>query len=299
MAGTRIDIEGSGAGAQRSDRDVRLMFYVGVPVITALLFGLNRAGMARLLPDAWAVPYWIGLALPLWLLLDGCTRLAHRALGRYRPHRWLLLFLGSLIAMAVFSFYVDAYAGFFAGRFLAGQSYSVATPFPEAFLDLRRFVAYSGVPIYWIAIALFFARYFRFPPYVVAESGANSVAGSMPRAELTAPATNAFGLPERTGFLALVPFHLGTEVISLRAEDHYVRVMTDKGNALIRYRFADALAEVRSLPGIQVHRSHWVATRAIERVRSDSRGYHIILNDGSEAPVSRTNIGVLKAAGLI
>jgi DNA-binding LytR/AlgR family response regulator len=112
------------------------------------------------------------------------------------------------------------------------------------------------------------------------------------------PATNSYGLPERTGFRALLPFHLGSEVVSLQAEDHYVRVVTDKGNALVRYRFADALAEVRGLPGIQVHRSHWVAVRAVERVRTDAKGHRLVLNDGSEVPVSRSNVGVLKAAGL-
>jgi DNA-binding LytR/AlgR family response regulator len=88
-------------------------------------------------------------------------------------------------------------------------------------------------------------------------------------------------------------------MVSLSAEDHYVRVVTDHGNALIRYRFSDALSEVRGLPGIQVHRSHWVAVRAIERVRSSGKTYCLVLKDGSEFPVSRTNVGVLREAGLI
>lgn len=110
---------------------------------------------------------------------------------------------------------------------------------------------------------------------------------------------NEFGFPVRQGFTALLPYHLGIELVSLSAEDHYIRVVTDKGNALIRYRSADALSEVRQLPGIQVHRSHWVAIQAFERVRTSSKGYQLILSDGSDVPVSRTNIGLLKAAGLL
>ena len=42
-------------------------------------------------------------------------------------------------------------------------------------------------------------------------------------------------------------------------EDHYVRVFTDAGESLILLRLSDAMAEVRDVPGLQIHRSHWVA----------------------------------------
>lgn len=280
-----------------SSAQVRVLFYLGVPGLTALLFALNQAGMARLLPSEWDIPYWIGLTIPLWILLDLCSRAVNLTFRAWQPHRWLVLLGGSLIGMAIFSPYVAAYTALFATQVLGSVStYTVSPPFPEAFLDLRRFVAYSGVPIYWIAVSLFFAKYFRFPNYLVIAPPAGPMPVIPP--DVT-PTLNDYGIPERKGIRALLPYHLGTEIQSLRAEDHYVRVVTDKGNALVRYRFSDALNEVRGLPGIQAHRSHWVAVRAIERVQTEGRGYRLILGDGSEVPVSRTNIGVLKSAGLI
>ena len=274
---------------------VRLLFYVGVPGMTALLFGLNHAGMARLLPTPWAIPYWLGLAIPLWALLDLSSRAVHMIFARFDPHRWLVLLGGSLVAMALFSPYVMAYTSLISGALLDGAEYRVSIPFPEAFLDLRRFAAFSGVPIYWIVVALFFARYFGFPPYLV-PTGARETEAAIASAP---PATNAYGLVERTGFRALLPYHLGTDIVSLSAEDHYLRVCTDQGNALIRYRFGDALREVADIPGIQAHRSHWVAVRSIARIQSDGKNYRLILADASEIPVSRTNVGVLKAARLL
>jgi len=282
--------------ADAGGAQVRVLFYIGVPGLTALLFALNQAGMARVLPTGWDIPYWLGLTVPLWLLLDLCSRSLHLVFRAWRPHRWLVLLGGSLLAMAVFSPYVEAYAAMFSTRVLGGSSYPVSPPFPEAFLDLRRFAAYSGVPIYWIAVALFFARYFRFPAYLVAGSPVPRAIPLGPEPEVT---VNDYGVPERKGLRALLPYHLGTDILSLRAEDHYVRVVTDKGNALVRYRFSDALNEVRGLPGIQVHRSHWVAVRAVERVQSERRGYRLVLKDGTDIPVSRTNIGVLKSVGLL
>lgn len=294
-----IEPMGEEAAGRFHDARIRLAFYVGVPALTALLFGLNQTGMSRLLPNGWAVPYWLGITLPLWALLDLCSRGVNRLFQRAKPHRWLVLLGGALAAMALFSPYIAAYTDLVAGRLLNGQAYRVQPPFPEAFLDLRRFVAYSGVPIYWIAIALFFARHFRFPPYLVRDEAAAAPAARPPQTEAPPePARNAFGLPERSGLMALTPYHLGSDIVSLQAEDHYVRVVTERGNALVRYRFSDALNEVRSMPGIQVHRSHWVAVGAVERVRSDAKGHRLVLKDGTEVPVSRSNIGVLRAAGL-
>jgi len=48
--------------------------------------------------------------------------------------------------------------------------------------------------------------------------------------------------------------------MALTAEDHYLRVITDKGSALILMKFEDALAALNGYPGIQTHRSWWLAS---------------------------------------
>jgi hypothetical protein len=292
-----VDIAASANETTRSPwfRDrlkTKLLFYVGVPTFTALIFGLNQTGMARLLPKAMALPYWLGIAIPLWALLDVCSRATAMATKRYSLKPWLVLLIGCLFGMAIFSPYVIAYVGLFSRLLPAGTSYTVNTPFPEAFLDLRRFIGFSGVPIYWIVTSLIFARSFGFPSYLLDNEPSETV-------KPPSPAQESLAIQERTGFRALIPYHLGLDVTALQAEDHYVRVMTEKGNVLLRYRFSDALQEVRGLPGVQVHRSHWVATSAIERVETNGKCYNLHLRNGSVVPVSRSNIGLLRAAGLI
>jgi hypothetical protein len=287
-------VETSRLGWSRDRLKTRLLFYVGVPALTALLFALNQAGMARLLPKGLAFVYWLGLCIPLWALLDACSRATAVLARKYQPKPWLVLLIGGLVAMGLFSPYVIAYVDLFSRLLPPGTSYSVNTPFPEAFLDLRRFMAFSGVPIYWIVVALTFVRLFSFPSYLVAQGD-----GSSPAPVDTAP-KEAVPVPqERTGFRALVPYHLGLNVIALRAEDHYVRVITDKGEALLRYRFSDALKEMRGSSGVQVHRSHWVALAGIARVESTGKCCNLHLTTGAVVPVSRSNMGVLRAADLI
>ena len=76
-------------------------------------------------------------------------------------------------------------------------------------------------------------------------------------------------------------------LLHLAVEDHYVDVVTTRGHDLLLIRFADALAEVGPDEGMQVHRSHWVADRAVERVVSDNGRLTIHLSTGCRVPVSR------------
>ena len=83
----------------------------------------------------------------------------------------------------------------------------------------------------------------------------------------------------------------------MSAEDHYLRVRTDRGEALILMRLSDAVAACDGLDGARTHRSWWVARDAVEDIRkSDGRGV-LVLKDGVEAPVSRTYYPALRDAG--
>lgn len=88
-------------------------------------------------------------------------------------------------------------------------------------------------------------------------------------------------------------------LVSISVQDHYVEVVTTTGRNLILLRLSDAIRETGTTPGLQVHRSHWVAT---DQVRSASRkGERAILtmSSGDEIPVSRTYVKAIRNAGLL
>lgn len=99
-------------------------------------------------------------------------------------------------------------------------------------------------------------------------------------------------------FLARLPARLGTDLICLQMEDHYVRAHTTLGSDLILMRMRDAVAELDSLAGQQVHRSWWVAARAVTGHRHEDRKLILILSNGLEVPVARSAVASVKA-GLI
>jgi len=87
------------------------------------------------------------------------------------------------------------------------------------------------------------------------------------------------------------------EIWALEAEDHYLRVHTDRGDELILMRLSDAVSACEALDGARTHRSWWVARNAVaDAKKSDGRGV-LVLKDGAEVPVSRTYYPALRDAG--
>ena len=113
----------------------------------------------------------------------------------------------------------------------------------------------------------------------------------VPVAAAPAPETG----PSR--FFDRLPVHLGTDLLALEMEDHYVRAHTGLGSELVLMRLGDAIAELDEVEGLQTHRSWWVARDAVEEVKRDGRNLRLVLSSGLEAPVSRNRANDLKAAG--
>lgn len=89
----------------------------------------------------------------------------------------------------------------------------------------------------------------------------------------------------------------GAVIRAVQAEDHYLRIHTDRGSDLILMRLSDALEELEGLEGAQTHRSWWVARGAVRDVsRGDGRAT-LTLDGGLQAPVSRRYARALRDAG--
>ena len=104
---------------------------------------------------------------------------------------------------------------------------------------------------------------------------------------------------DANSFLGRLPGRVGREVVALQMEDHYVRVHTAEGSALVLVPLHQAIAELSGLPGVKVHRSWWVVRGAVTGSVRDGRNVRLRLSNGLEAPVSRTCLPHAKAAGLV
>lgn len=82
-------------------------------------------------------------------------------------------------------------------------------------------------------------------------------------------------------------------IMALSAEDHYVRVHTDRGHALILMNLSCAVEALGPETGVRIHRSHWVANAvALEAARTGRGG--VRLDDATQFPISRAGRKLLK-----
>lgn len=94
-----------------------------------------------------------------------------------------------------------------------------------------------------------------------------------------------------------VPARLGRDLLCLKTEDHYLRVYTAAGDALILMSMSDAEASLGQGAGQRVHRSWWVARSAVKSATMTNNAVRLTLTNGLEVPVSRSRRQALRDLG--
>ena len=103
----------------------------------------------------------------------------------------------------------------------------------------------------------------------------------------------------QAAILDRVPLPQRGRLLALTVEDHYVDIVTDRGKALVLMRLADAIREAAPVPGLQIHRSHWVALDAVSRTERSAGKVIVELSNGLRLPVSRGYMAMARDAGLV
>lgn len=104
-------------------------------------------------------------------------------------------------------------------------------------------------------------------------------------------------LPQKRAALyeRLKPKLRSADIFALAAEDHYVRVITSKGDDLILMRLSDAIKEISPIKGLATHRSWWVSEVGAEKIKKSE----ILLPTGQIAPISRSGMKAVRDAGWV
>lgn len=99
--------------------------------------------------------------------------------------------------------------------------------------------------------------------------------------------------PTAFGLLGAPP----SAVLCLQMEDHYVRVHTVGSSRLVPATLNQAMMALENANGLQVHRSWWVARKAVVRAVTEGRNLRLQLVNGITAPVARSAVAVVREAG--
>lgn len=164
--------------------------------------------------------------------------------------------------------------------------------------DLSRALHFAGLPLIYgqvllISILTYGVYRVMFPTDVVVSP---ALQVPVPRlvSDLEAPEVL---LQSPSRLEARLPAGFGP-LLALSSEDHYVRAHSEASTTLILIRLRDAIAELDStIEGMQVHRSWWVARKAVTGHKRSDRALRLLLRNGLDVPVSRERIAVLKSNG--
>lgn len=87
-------------------------------------------------------------------------------------------------------------------------------------------------------------------------------------------------------FLNSLPGVIGTDVIAVSSDLHYLNVWTVAGRTTVLGNLKDVAEELEPI-GILVHRSHWVANAHVRRIVGTSNNAMCILSNELRVPISR------------
>lgn len=88
-----------------------------------------------------------------------------------------------------------------------------------------------------------------------------------------------------------------SDILCLQMEDHYVRIHQATSARMELLPLRDAITRYGTGDGLQVHRSWWVARKAVAEVERDARSLRLRLANGLLVPVARNRVAALRENG--
>ena len=262
----------------------------------------GRLGLGT--PREWAVRLTAGLLLGVFLGAIGPFGTYDRPLA-LRLAAWTL---GVCLGVVLFSAAVRLARGLARGSdvplwFATGAAVAVAAAPYSAALGLLfspRYWLHGGWPA-WLDFygdCLLIAAPVTVGWLALPRRDAPAQASAIPAdADAARSAVASAATPAPGDFLDRLPPRLGRELTALQMEDHYVRAHTSLGSDLLLMPMGQAVDALGAVEGLRVHRSWWVARRAVRGWAWRGRNLRLKLEGGVEAPVARAQVASLRAAG--
>jgi hypothetical protein len=296
MNSAAIDMEGG--KALRGWAYVR--FLLLPPLVIGMILGLNQFGPARFDNRLMHIVYAFVTVLFSWLSMEGCSQLATRMLRAWRLPLWLVLALGVVLAAQLHAPFTVLRDALFVPFLRDGSRFFPTWPWnygdanyltESLFAVLNRLVVWLAANMLLMEVVgyrRFGYRRFFAPPYAEPASEERD-------ARRAVPAERARETPQLDVLLRRLPAPIGHDIVCLRAREHYTEVVTSAGQALIYMRFSDAMALAEAgIEGVQLHRSVWVARRAVTAVERENGRLLVRLGDGTRVAVSRTYLAQVR-----
>lgn len=275
-----------------------ILFYLGVPAVVGLYAALNNWAVLQVAGYSGSLLFYAGHAFVPWWTTCLMTYIFYRLLARWQPRQIVILVLGTVLACVIILPYSIWLTESFAQNWLPGDPTGELSTL-HIYDEIGFWSFTLRASVLWIVVNIVFDRFFGLPRYRYGDTAIardRSVAAD----QVGVPSAGGAGdsnEPRKPApvFLRRLPADVDeSDVIALKAEQHYVKVFTSERSFMTLYRFSDAVAEMDPEAGRQVHRSYWVRTAAIRKIRRAAKKFELELDNEMRVPVSAPNSGLVK-----
>lgn len=253
-----------------------------LPLLQCLTAGLATPKPPSLAGTFSGFLFWACAIYPLWWLSHFASKLLLARLGTEGMRHWLGLALAGALAFLA----ADLLGYFFVldlifDRWLGGfePPFEIQVPHPSNIFSKAVLFGALGHTVIWLGANL--SARFLLGKTIYEPDRETAVAAPMP------------------AFLHRLPEDQRKGLLAIQAQEHYIAVHTAGGTELVLYRFGDALRELAEVPGIQVHRSFWVADNSVVSYERKSSQLLLTLRNGLTVPVSRSFVRDVEQSGLL
>lgn len=263
------------------------VYALSIPIVLGLISGINESGSARMVSKEAYIARYVVRSLLSWWVTILATYLLAIALRPWKPSFIFLLVCAPVVTIILNAPLSLIWQPLFTPYLAEGSQFFPLWPwrFDDMSYVRESLLALLTNEIIWVSFNITFWRAFDVQLYGYPPPAARLRSEApMPDGALSPPQAPS----PHSAFLDRLPVEIGIDIVALEAQEHYTKVYTPLGSALVLYRFGDAVKDMASRRGIQVHRSFWVHTDAIETVDRSGRAYELTLNTGLKVPVSRS-----------
>lgn len=263
-----------------------LALYVLIPLLfLALPLALLKIAVGPGTSLVVALFLWSATVMVGWLASAIGSEVVYRLFARWRPPLWVItlggpLAIGFLLRQPILEILTLA-------QLLHPETVTSARPASFS-IDFILHFLYRVLPgvLSWMLVNYIFDRVLDVPRYRYAPKfEAESAPAPRTKASEGTAMEAAAGQPL---LLERLPQAQRGRLLALKSDDHYVRVYTDAGEALILMRLSDAIKLAAPVPGMRVHRSHWVADDAVTGFDRTGHTGTLLLSNTLTVPVSRS-----------
>ncbi|MEM8796925.1 MAG: LytTR family DNA-binding domain-containing protein [Pseudomonadota bacterium] len=261
-----------------------LIFCVGLPLVLALV-SATQPGYTNIFGLGGALLYLGLISLIPWWIAEATTWAVWWAGRTVRPPLWALCGLGFLLGFVIAYTFVllvtDIFIQFWPEAASSDVLVSSSTGLVGTLIH-----SFHGMA-YWILANYLFDRLLGFPRFryeqPLCERGEPL---AVTTGDLKGPTSKLLERSER--------FHYLSDILLMKAEEHYVRLYGEDAEELVPHRFGQAILDLAGEDGFRVHRSFWVRRAAVEKMCERSGRVELCLHSGKEVPVSRQYHGLVR-----